>query len=166
MSYQYRGKLTDVTNPKCGTRAGYMEHISKQTPKCQPCKDAHAAYMRDYKRRPTMRTTCGTHAGYKRHQRADENPCGMCLRGYAQYMRDYRDKKQAALAPKEPERLPIQERLQKAAELFADGASQREVTRTLCLSRETLRKYFPGQGWTYRQGGEFRALTRYESAAA
>jgi DNA invertase Pin-like site-specific DNA recombinase len=80
-------------------------------------------------------------------------------------MRDYRDKKLAALAPKEPERPPLTDRLQKAADLFADGASQTEVHRTLGLSRDTLRKYFPGQGWTYRQGGDFRALTRYASAA-
>lgn len=170
MGYVYRGTIRDVeeeapASPKCGTRAGYMEHSSKGTPKCRPCKDAHAAYMREYKRRPKMRTVCGTYAGYKRHKRADENPCEMCFRGYSQYMRDYRDRKLAALQPKEPERPSLEQRLQKAAELFADGTSQTEISRTLGMSRDTLRKYFPGQGWTYKQAGEFRALTRYTTTA-
>lgn len=52
------------------------------------------------------------------------------------------------------------ERLDKAAQLFEDGASQREVTRTTGIGRGQLRKYFPGNGWTYIQGGEFRQLTR------
>jgi DNA invertase Pin-like site-specific DNA recombinase len=58
-------------------------------------------------------------------------------------------------------RPPSQERLDHAAALFRDGASQSEVCRTTGIARETLRKYFPGQGWTYVEGGEFRALTRY-----
>jgi hypothetical protein len=52
------------------------------------------------------------------------------------------------------------ERLSKAAQLFEDGASQREVTRTTGIGRGQLRKYFPGNGWTYIQGGEFRQLTK------
>ena len=53
-----------------------------------------------------------------------------------------------------------QDKLDRAAALFEDGASQREVTRTTGISRMTLRKYFPGQCWTYRDGGDFRALTK------
>lgn len=56
---------------------------------------------------------------------------------------------------------PSPERLAQAARLFADGASQREVQRTTGIAYETLRKHFPGQGWTYRDGGNFRALTRH-----
>jgi len=48
------------------------------------------------------------------------------------------------------------ERLAQAARLLADGASQREVQRTTGLARETIRKYFPGKGWTFIEGGEFR----------
>ena len=55
---------------------------------------------------------------------------------------------------------PSTERLKQAADLFEDGASQREVQRTTGMSRMTLRKYFPGTGWTFIQGGEFRALTK------
>ena len=54
----------------------------------------------------------------------------------------------------------LKERLDKAARLYEDGASQREITRTTGLARETLRKHFPGQGWTFKEGGKFRALTR------
>lgn len=50
--------------------------------------------------------------------------------------------------------------MNQARALFADGASQGEVQRTTGISRDTLRKYFPGQRWTYREGGQFRALTR------
>lgn len=53
-----------------------------------------------------------------------------------------------------------QQELDAAAALFADGASQREVTRTTGIARETLRKHFPGQFWTYRDGGKFRALNK------
>lgn len=56
-------------------------------------------------------------------------------------------------------RVPETKMLQAAA-LFADGASQCEVHRSTGISRDTLRKYFPGQRWTYREGGQFRALTR------
>jgi DNA invertase Pin-like site-specific DNA recombinase len=59
-------------------------------------------------------------------------------------------------------RPPSPERLEQAAQLLADGASQREVTRTTGISRETLRKHFPGHGWTFVEGGKFRALTRNE----
>lgn len=55
---------------------------------------------------------------------------------------------------------PSPERLQQAANLFADGASQREVQRTTGLARETLRKNFPAAGWTFVEGGDFRALTK------
>lgn len=56
-------------------------------------------------------------------------------------------------------RLAPQELLDKAARLYEDGASQREITRTTGLSRMTLRKHFPGKGWTFIEGGKFRALT-------
>lgn len=52
------------------------------------------------------------------------------------------------------------ETLTQARNLFDDGASQSEIQRTTGLSRETLRKHFPGQGWTYQEGGEFRQLIK------
>ena len=58
---------------------------------------------------------------------------------------------------------PAPERLNQAAELLREGASQREVARTTGLARETIRKHFPGQGWTFIEGGEFRALTRHSN---
>lgn len=48
-----------------------------------------------------------------------------------------------------------------AEQMLDDGASQQEVIRTTGISRETLVKHFPDKKWTYKQGGEFRALTRY-----
>lgn len=55
---------------------------------------------------------------------------------------------------------PAPEKLRLAEQLFADGASQTEVHRTTAIARGTLKRYFPGQGWTYRQAGEFRQLTK------
>jgi hypothetical protein len=61
--------------------------------------------------------------------------------------------------------IPVtQEVLDRAGALLQDGASQREVTRTTGIARETLRKYFPGQGWTFKEGGDFRALTKSADA--
>lgn len=61
---------------------------------------------------------------------------------------------------KKLKRPPSAELLNTAADLLNDGASQREVCRTTGMSRMTIRKYFPGKGWTYVQDGEFRALTK------
>jgi len=61
---------------------------------------------------------------------------------------------------------PSPERLAQAGRLLADGASQREVQRTTGIARETLRKHFPRQGWSYVEGGRFRALTRNERNVA
>lgn len=57
-------------------------------------------------------------------------------------------------------RPPTPERLEQARQLLADGASQRETQRTTGIARETLRQHFPGHGWTYKDGGDFRALTK------
>ena len=43
-------KVNSVIRPECGTEAGYKKH-NRQTPKevvCQPCRDAHNAWRRDY----------------------------------------------------------------------------------------------------------------------
>ena len=57
-------------------------------------------------------------------------------------------------------RPPSPERLEQAARLLEDGASQREVQRTTGIHRTTLRKHFPGKGWTFVEGGQFRALLK------
>lgn len=55
----------------------------------------------------------------------------------------------------------LPERLARAKELLLDGASVKEASRTTGLDRSTIQKYFPGMGWTSKQAGDFRALTRY-----
>jgi DNA invertase Pin-like site-specific DNA recombinase len=62
--------------------------------------------------------------------------------------------------PRRMKRPPSPERLEQARRLLEDGASQRETCRTTGIHRTTLRKYFPGKGWTFVEGGKFRALTR------
>lgn len=56
------------------------------------------------------------------------------------------------------------ERLKQAEELLRDGVSFKEASRTTGVYRGTLHKYFPGMGWTPKQSGEFRALTRHAEA--
>lgn len=55
---------------------------------------------------------------------------------------------------------PTPELLKRAEDLLADGASQHETQRTTGISRTTLRKYFPGKGWSKKQGGDYAALIR------
>ena len=62
-------------------------------------------------------------------------------------------------------RAAFEDRLKAAEELLKDGASIKEASRSTGVDRSTLHKYFPGMGWTSRQAGEFRALTRYTQPA-
>lgn len=48
----------------------------------------------------------------------------------------------------------------KAEQLLDDGASYREVARTLGLSQDRAPRWFPGRGWTSSQANELRALYR------
>lgn len=50
--------------------------------------------------------------------------------------------------------------LARAAELLADGASYAETRRTTGLDRETLRRHFPGQGWTQAEVNAWVSDTR------
>lgn len=44
--------------PQCGTNAAYDRHRRQKEPTCQACRDAHNAYMRDYRnRQPTYAKT-------------------------------------------------------------------------------------------------------------
>lgn len=82
-----RPKQRDPDAPsKCGTNQGYDAHRRSKTPICQPCRDAHNAYKRDWKRRKkaglvkTGWTTakCGTMAGVASHYRHAVPVCNPC----------------------------------------------------------------------------------------
>ena len=47
-----------------------------------------------------------------------------------------------------------------AGRMLRDGASVREVARTLGVHHKTVSRWFPGAGWSKREGGEFRAWMR------
>lgn len=49
-------------------------------------------------------------------------------------------------------------RLEQARRLLEDGASYKEVERTVHMDRRTLRKRFPGMGWPPDEGGRLGAL--------
>lgn len=42
---------------QCGTTKGYFAHLKLGEPTCQPCRDAQAAYMRDWRERTGMVAT-------------------------------------------------------------------------------------------------------------
>jgi hypothetical protein len=120
MAYTYKGTVRDLEEDhqpqrqrvgafdpsKCGTYAGYRAHQTYGVPACQDCKDAQAAYTRDYIERrggwpqPTTQEfkpgACGTYAGFTRHKRAGDAPCSKCREAYALYMRDYRQRRACA----------------------------------------------------------------------
>lgn len=50
--------------------------------------------------------------------------------------------------------------LDRARSLLDDGASYRQAAETVQCSRSTLQLHLPGYGWTYREGGQFRAAVR------
>jgi hypothetical protein len=123
--YVYRGTLRDVKTAaaptrtpstpgpkpkprvfdpaKCGTYKGYKQHQDGDTEKCQPCKDANAAYSRAYGARPPgpvhrgfRPDKCGTRAGYFRHLRHGVPVCGPCAAAHAGYMAAHRAKQKPA----------------------------------------------------------------------
>lgn len=130
MAYTYKGKLRDVSAPApaeprtpstpgpkpkapvfepshCGTYRGYKQHEKTGTEKCQACKDANAAYSRDYEAR--LKTgqiqalnrgfrpdACGTYAGYCRHLRHNVPACGPCADASRAHTAQHRAKRKAA----------------------------------------------------------------------
>lgn len=125
MAYRYRGTNhdADVTHAperpastpgpkpkpitfdptKCGTFPGYQQHRRTGTPKCQPCKDANAAYSRDYEAR--LKTgqvsklgqgfnpvACGTYQGYCHHQRHNVPACNPCRQASREHTAKHRAK--------------------------------------------------------------------------
>lgn len=51
------------------------------------------------------------------------------------------------------------DRLAQVEAMLDDGASQREIQRTLGVDRETIRAHFPGRGWSLSEGGKFALAT-------
>lgn len=52
------------------------------------------------------------------------------------------------------------ERLEAVARMLADGASNREIMRTLGVHYETLQRYFPGTAWSQDQVVELSRAVR------
>jgi hypothetical protein len=104
-----RPKVTRVFDPsKCGTYAGYRQHDRYNVPTCDPCKDAMAAYSRDYydriggRPKPEVPSTvkrgpgknpkhgsgCGTYNGYGAHHRAGTPVCDPCKEARRAYRKE------------------------------------------------------------------------------
>lgn len=52
------------------------------------------------------------------------------------------------------------EEIERAEQMLADGASYREVARTIGVCWTTVRRHFPGRGWTPQQAAEYRTALR------
>lgn len=52
------------------------------------------------------------------------------------------------------------EEIARAEQMLADGASYREVARTIGVCWTTVRRHFPGRGWTPQQAAEYRTALR------
>ena len=53
------------------------------------------------------------------------------------------------------------ERKEAARQLLDDGAPYEEVSRTLGITRVTLKRHFPGREWTRQEAGVLGAFVRY-----
>lgn len=86
----------------CGTNAAYVRHVKHGEPTCQPCRDAHAAYIRgDYQLAavtPHEAAECGSTGGYGRHRWRGEVPCKDCCAAVAKQHREYRARRKLAAA--------------------------------------------------------------------
>lgn len=103
-----RAKITKSFDPsKCGTYAGYKQHGRYNVPACDPCKDAQAAYSREYydqiggRLKPDVPSTqkrglgknpkhgsgCGTYNGYSAHIRKGTPVCEPCRDARRAYKR-------------------------------------------------------------------------------
>lgn len=51
--------------------------------------------------------------------------------------------------------------VERARRLLADGASRREVARTLGVHHKTIGRWFPDSGWSRREAGEWTAFIRW-----
>ena len=107
---------------------------------------------------------CGTPSGWMRHHRNNEPKCEPCKHAWNSACNARKAAKRSVPIGKPC--MPVTpEQLETAQRFFDDGASQKEVHRTTGLSRTTLQKYFPGQRWTDKQGGEHRYLMRKAKVA-
>lgn len=89
-----------------------------------------------------------TRAGLTAQQIADRVGCSKRQVG--------RDRRTLGIAP--PWQQLTDEQVQRAEELLDDGASNLEVARTIGCDERTIRRRFPGRGWTKQQAAEHSAL--------
>ena len=52
------------------------------------------------------------------------------------------------------------EKLEAVRKMVEDGASQKEIIRTVGVGRETIVKYFPGHRWTFQECGSLGRAVR------
>lgn len=111
---------------------------------------------------PTRRGLCGTRQGEWKHRYLGEPQCDKCREAANA---DRRDNYHATKGqPPKLKRMATIEKLEQAKKLFENGASQQEVQRKTGMSRTTIRRYFPGQGWTHKQAAEYGNAKRGRSA--
>lgn len=108
---------------------------------------------------PVTPAICGSEKGLWKHRYHQEPRCDKC-REFANAKRRanyHANKNKTPKTPAAPtvRRLETIAKLEKAKKLFAAGASQHEVHRKTGLSRMTIRRHLPGNGWTLKQAAEY-----------
>ena len=93
-----------ITTSICGTHSGYQAHLYYRQEACRPCKEAQAAYHREYRQRAkrgeiTPRAqlvdNCGTNAGYMRHIRRGVDACQPCRTAHSKYTSGHKRRQRA-----------------------------------------------------------------------
>jgi hypothetical protein len=86
----------------CGTNAAYIRHVRRREDTCQPCREAHAAYVRAYNGYgdgpPRGPAKCGTNGGYDAHRRRGEQTCAECRAAHSRHVGKYAKAKREAAA--------------------------------------------------------------------
>lgn len=116
--YVYRGKNREPNEPTpaeqqqcmdgrkrelkpCGTDAAYQRHKKRGEEACDPCKDAHAIRLAQYRGsehtgRRNNKPVCGTYSGAIQHRKKKEPVDFACRRAESIYRKQLRDAKKTA----------------------------------------------------------------------
>ncbi|UVK59063.1 helix-turn-helix DNA binding domain protein [Microbacterium phage Cen1621] len=121
----------EALSSRHGTRTGYAKHGCR----CDPCRDAQAAYQRDYAARHPDRIAATAARYYERNREAVLQ----------------RNRERIPHLAGTPTRA---QRYAAAEKLLQDGSGYREAARTVGVDHGTLADHFPGYGLAPTERGE------------
>lgn len=77
---------------KCGTNAGYQKHCVDKTEKCQPCKNAHSIYVKEYYSKNSIKLRKNRIEKYKENPELAREKTNEWRKNNFQIHRDYQKK--------------------------------------------------------------------------